>query len=228
MSEASNKVEDTVHFVGSICLPDQRAVAEKLLGSLPDRLRRVTDGETGKRENFVVFQREIFDQSPFVQAPFPPGSSSNGFGILPSPDAPEVKLLPIQYDDYAISGYTGFKNLRLERIIPHGVRFQVSLPNPVNVLGNLVEPSWRAIVVPMYESALLSAVRRIRDHIPAADLAIQWDLTSEFAYLEGVASSPPWFAPLKEGLLERVYRVAVTVDEDVAMGFHLCYSDLGH
>ena len=97
----------------------------------------------------------------------------------------------------------------------------------MNVLG-LVEPAWRAVVEPVYEKALLAALRRIQDHVPAGDLAIQWDLAKEFAFLEGAASTPAWFTPVEEGILQRVLRLTDAVDDGVAMGVHLCYGDLGH
>lgn len=225
---AKPSVADTVHFVGSVCLPDQRTMTQDLCDSLASRLRRISDGETGKRENFVIFQSQVFNESPFVQAPFPPGSSSKGPKISPGPDAPQIKLLPVEYDDFAISGYGEFCKLRDEGIIPKTVRFQVSLPTPLNVIGNLVTPLWRSTVEPLYEGALLTALRRIQDSVPPGDLAIQWDMASEFAYLEGAASAPPWFTPIKEGLLERVLKLAAAVDEGVELGFHLCYGDMGH
>lgn len=99
--------------------------------------------------------------SPFVKGLFPLGSSSKPPNILPGRNAPPVQLLPLEYDDYAISGYREVCKLRAEGIIPMGVRCQVSLLTPVNVLDNVVEPAWRAIVEPMYERALLTALRRI-------------------------------------------------------------------
>ena len=222
------KISETVHLVGSVCLPDQETVFTRLCSSLPSRLRRIPDGETGKRQNFVIFQRDVFNDSPFVQAPFPLVSASKTLGFAPGLDAPRIHILPVEYDEFAISGYDKFCKLRTEGLIPEGVRFQVSLPTPINVLGNLVEPSWRARVEPYYEEALLAALKRIQDSIPSADLAVQWDLASEFAYLEGAASSPAWFSPLKDGIIKRVLRVAAAVHEDVALGFHLCYGDMGH
>lgn len=50
----------------------------------------------------------------------------------------------------------------------------------------------------------------------------------EFAYLEGAAPTPPWFTPIKEGLLKRVVKLAAAVNEGVELGFHLCYGDRGH
>ncbi|KAF6236099.1 hypothetical protein HO173_005727 [Letharia columbiana] len=79
----------------------------------------------------------------------------------------------------------------------------------------------------MYEESLLAALGRIQDHIPAGDLAVQWDVAQELAYLEDVASRPAWFIPVKDGILQRVLRLAAAVDESVALGFHLCYGDLG-
>ena len=224
----ATNVSNIVHFVGSVCLPDQDTVIKHLCTSLPSRLRRIPDGETGKRKNFVSFQRDVFGDSPFLQAPYPPGSSSKGPKLEPGPDAPPVKLRPLEYDDNAIAAYDRFCKLRAEGVVPEGVRFQVSLPTPVNVLGNFVEPAWRATVEPIYEAALLAVLRRVQDYIPANDLAVQWDIALEFAYLEGACPPPTWFSPLKEGLVQRVLKVAAAVDEGVELGFHLCYGDFGH
>ena len=64
----------------------------------------------------------------------------------------------------------------------------------------MVELSWRAILEPLYEAALLTTLKRIQNVIPAHDLANQWDMAPKFAFLEGALSSPLWFSPAKEGL----------------------------
>ena len=57
---------------------------------------------------------------------------------------------------------------------------------------------------------------------PASDLAIQWDLPTELATIEG------WF-PNPYGGLEPIYaataRLADWVDDDADLTFHLCYGD---
>ena len=88
----------------------QRTVTMRLCDVLHCRLRRISDGETGKRCNLVIFQGDLFNESPFVKDPFPPGSFSKPPDILPGPDAPPVTLLPIEYDDYASAGYREFCN----------------------------------------------------------------------------------------------------------------------
>src|SRR5699024_5206794 len=69
--------------------------------------------------------------------------------------------------------------------------------------------------------------------IPAADLAIQFDLAIEFAYLEHSQGrsvgygAAPWWDDVERGLLDRAAHVARAVPADVDLGFHLCYGDVG-
>lgn len=161
MGQAPTAFADTVHFVGSICLPDQQSSMETLFQALPGRLSRISDGEYGKRSNFVVFQRAIFECAPFVLAPFAPGAPAERLRMTPGtvPPPPPIEVLPAQYDEFAIAGYAETCRRRVRRVIPaDGVRFQVSLPTPINVLGSLIEPSWRSKVEPIYEAAFMDAL----------------------------------------------------------------------
>lgn len=99
--------------------------------------------------------------------------------------------MPIGYDDAAIESYATFCRLRDGGVIPQGVKFQVSLPTPINVLHVSIEPAYQEALEPVYTKAFLKAVRHIQDEIPAEDLAIQWDVAVEFAFLEGIVSPPP-------------------------------------
>ncbi|PVH81589.1 hypothetical protein DL98DRAFT_548379 [Cadophora sp. DSE1049] len=189
-----------VHFLGSVPLASSEDVFQRLTTTLPTQLQRIPDGETGKRKGFVMWQKGIFEGSNIRRT---------------------------------------FCRLRDQGVIPHGVRFQVSLPTPANVICCIVHPEDQVRAEPLYEAALLSSLRRIQDSIPTHDLAIQWDLAVDFALLEFAQLDPqpewkplylanPWFSPLKEGLIERIVRIAAHVDPDVEMGFHLCYGDARH
>jgi hypothetical protein len=107
---------------------------------------------------------------------------------------------------------------------PQNIRFLVSLPTPLIVIGLCIHPAFQVAVEPTYEAAILHALRRIQTEIPAHDLAIQWDMPGEIALLENVMISP-WFAPVKEGIIERIQRLAAAVNHGVELGFHLCYGD---
>src|SRR4051812_2488862 len=69
-----------VHLVGSVPLEDSEAVFRTASRVLGDRLRRIPDGETGKRSIWIVFQidvlavnslLEIVPPNPDVYAPLP-------------------------------------------------------------------------------------------------------------------------------------------------------------
>lgn len=229
-------VPTNVHFPGSIPLPDAPAVFERLSHALPSSICRLPDGETGRRNYFVLFQEEVFSPSPWVLRPSRPLATINSEGSKPPPNG-EIVLGPIRYDDLAIASYKQFCEARVAGIVKEGVRFQVSLPTPANVISALIDPMWQAKVEPVYEDAMIAAVRRIQMKIPGQDLAIQWDAAIEFAWLEGVEVwTPPWLLEvedgrmsMKEAVLKRLLKVANAVDgEDVELGFHLCYGDIRH
>ncbi|KAF2648305.1 hypothetical protein K491DRAFT_612991 [Lophiostoma macrostomum CBS 122681] len=219
-------IAETIHFVGSVCLPSTRSVYHRICTSLGTHIRRLPDGEPGKRSDFILWQRDVFKSHPsLLRASVSAPSRATDINL----NIENFKLGPLEYDTHAISSYRIFCTLRDEGIILPGVRFQVCLPTPINILCNLIEQAYRPHVEPLYESALLDVIAKIQDNIPAHDLAIQFDCPSEFAFLEGVASVPvDWFAPIKEGLIERVVRIASAVHDSVELGFHLCYGDFDH
>lgn len=88
----------------------------------------------------------------------------------------------VEYDDHAIGGYRDTCELCAKAVIQDRVRFQVSFPTPPNVLGASVEPACRANVEYVHEESLLAAPRRIQDHIPAGDLALERDPAQKVAY----------------------------------------------
>lgn len=231
-----NYTPTNVHFPGSIPLPDTPSVFQRLSHALPSSISRLPDGETGRRKYFTLFQEEIFSPSPWVlreSRPFPTISSE---GSQPPPNR-EVVLGPIQYDDLAITSYKQFCEARVAGTVREGVQFQVCLPTPANVISFLVDPTWQAIVEPVYEDSMIAAVRRIKSEIPSQDLAMQWDPAIEFAWLEGVKVwTPPWLPEVKDGrmrmkeaILKRLLTMGNAVDEEnMQLGFHLCYGDIMH
>lgn len=230
-----------VHFVGSLPLSSSSEVFQRLATTFPNRLPRMPDGETGKRYYFVQWQKSVFEKSPWIlssrgQPPFQVKEPNKPIVLGPvgyddSALSSPIVLGPVGYDDFALSSYVDFCKLRDQGIIPHGIRFQVCFPTPLNVIVGFIDPKYQTEVEILYEKALLAALRRIQDNIPKSDLAIQWDAALEFALIEDVNHhffSKAWFSPLKEGLRERFVRLASSVDEGVEMGFHLCYGDIEH
>ncbi|KAK7706987.1 hypothetical protein SLS64_007195 [Diaporthe eres] len=233
-----------VHLIGSICLSSAEEVFRKTTALLPGRLRRIPDGETQHRQQFFRFQRDAFAEAGASQALRQYDAQRNP---LPSDAIPqeEVELLAKHlsehlhtgYDTYAIESYNLFVRLRDEGVIPPGVRFQVSLPTPVNVMTTIAPP-YQAALEPVYEAALLRDLRRIEAAVPSDDLSVQWDCAIEFAILEGVENPTfqPWFASggdddaaaRRAHINAALVRLGRAVDERAELGYHLCYGDAGH
>ncbi|KAF2117083.1 hypothetical protein BDV96DRAFT_611639 [Lophiotrema nucula] len=202
-----------VHLVGSINLVTTDEVFEQMPLLLPNRLRRIPDGETGKRHYFMRWQiPEVLNLTPDqIQA---------AIEKLP-------KDLSTHFDDYALESYALFKKRKEEGHILPQTRFQVSLPGVANVLASIGQ-RFQQTLEPRYEAALIQALHRIQDNIPHEELAIQIDVAMEVAFIEGAGSWAPYFDPIFDGVIERVSRFANLVAKDVELGFHLCYGDMEH
>ena len=216
----------SVHLVGSVPFSSAEEVFVKSIQALSGRLHTIPDGETGSRHYFVMWQSFVFP--PQVLSPVHRKGKP-----LESTDF-ECTLDHIKhtkYDEVAIESYRTFCKLRDQGIIPQEVRFQVSVPTPINATWTHVDYAYRERVEPLYLERLSQDLRRLQEAIPAHDLAIQIDAAMEFAYLEyerGRIPDPlfkPYFPSVKEGILERISKVSSAIDEHVQLGFHLCYGD---
>ncbi|KAL8718881.1 MAG: hypothetical protein Q9181_008138 [Wetmoreana brouardii] len=162
-----------VHFVGSIPLPNAPTVFRSLSVALPNRLRRLPDGETAYRYDFVRWQDRVFLPTPLIMTDLGLATLNIKRPGLQIGEQQEISLAATEYDNEAIASYKEFKALRAQGVIDPTTRFQVSVGTPVNTVAALVLPKYQAQVEPMYEALLLQALRRIQTEIPVEDLAIQ-------------------------------------------------------
>jgi len=223
-----------VLMVGSVPLADAEAVFRAVAGTVGDRVRRIPDGETGTRTNWIVWQFAVFGASPqLVQV----GASDRYDGLVPytvrpgvTPDA--ITIGALGYAQAAKQSWAVFSRLQREGVIPANTRFQVSLPTPLAPVVRMIAPESQAAVEAVYERRLLAELDEICAAIPHASLAIQWDVAIEMAVWEGVWHA--WFEEgndrdaTERGILTRLTRLGMAVPEGVELGFHLCYGDAGH
>ena len=221
-----------VHLVGSVPLRDAEEVFRTGSATLGRRLRRIPDGETGVRSNWIGWQIEFLGLSPQVEV-IPP--DPNAYAPLPSvqlrpgisPD--EISFENLGYADAALLSYPVYSRLKQEGAIPTNTRFQVSLPTPMATVAAFFSVQDQATVEPSYERAMLQELNRITGGIPHNDLAIQWDVAVEFGILEGAFPSfLSGQADAMEQLTSRLIRLGNRVPADVELGYHLCYGDAGH
>ena len=82
----------SVHFNGSVNLPDAETVMREISSRIPDGVRRMTDGETGDRNYWISFQTRKFEQMPEFE------TVAVGQAYETAPDAPDMPQLRLTED----------------------------------------------------------------------------------------------------------------------------------
>lgn len=218
-----------VHLVGSVPLESAEEVFRTAGALLGRHVRRLPDGETGARSNWIRWQFPVLADHPqFETVPPDPAAYAPGPRVKLRPGvAPQaVTFERLGYADVARASYALFAELKQAGVIPAHCRFQVSLPTPLAPVTAFVLPEAQAAVEPAYEARLLAEVDAICAAVPHSELAVQWDTAIEFAVLEGVM--PVYFGDVMQGIVARLVRIGGHVPGDVELGYHLCYGDAGH
>jgi len=224
-------------LVGSVNFDDAETTMRTAAELLGPRLRRIPDGEVGKRFHWIMFQPDVLGEADGIERigdepiPFRAGIDARPLRIAEGVDAASIQLPPLGYADAAIESYAIFSRLRDEGVVPAATRFQVSLPTTVAVVSSFFFGDDRAAIDPVYTAALLREVDSILAAIPHDDLAIQWDVASEMGIIEaapafGRVMDVWWEGDPFPGLVSRLAALIDAVPADVEVGVHLCYGDV--
>ncbi len=215
------------HLVGSVPLADSESVFREAATRLGDHLRRIPDGETGIRTNWIQWQWPLLAEVQQLQTadeeggPFGPRFELRSAASMTASDLPDTG-----YRDSALESWQVFTRLKREGVIAGGARFQVCLPTPLAVTHVRIVPHSQAAVEAAYEAKLLGELDEILDAIPHDQLAVQWDTAVEFAVLESLLDT--FVADPQPEILDRLVRLGNHVPADVEIGYHLCYGDVEH
>lgn len=216
-----------VHLVGSIPLADSDSVFRRVAEALGEHVRRVPDGETGKRRRWNSWTAPTYEQTPGLESvPPPPGSYTPWPQARLTIAADDLVLARIGFADAALDSYARFAALKAEGVIPAAVRFQVCLPSPVAPMTVLIEEGSRAAVEPAHLRQLHAEIGEILAGVPHDQLAVQWDVCQDVGIWEGFY--PAYFDDRQQGVVDRLRDCAEVIPPDVEVGFHLCYGDFGH
>ncbi|TFB16026.1 hypothetical protein E3V93_05050 [Microbacterium sp. 3H14] len=225
-------------LVGSVNFDDAETTIRTAVDVLGARLRRIPDGEVGKRFHWIMFQPDVIGQAEGIERigdepiPFPAGIDARGLRICEGVDAAGIELPALGYAAAAIESYAVFTRLRAEGLVPAEVRFQVSLPTPLAVISSFFRGDDRAAIEPVYTAAILRELEEILEAIPHDDLAVQWDVASEMGIIEraagyGAVMEAWWPGDPFDGLVARLAELIDAVPAGVEVGVHLCYGDAG-
>lgn len=221
-----------VHFNGGVNLADAESVMREIAARVPTGVRRVPDGETGDRQNWIFFQLAKFWQTPGLEQAGTLDEPAEGYEQMPKvrlaegakPD--DVAWPDLGYAGAYVQSFETFRRLRRERVIPDDLRFQVEYPTPLASINGWVVRDDQDRLEPSYERALFADLDRLLAEIPHDEVAVQWDVAVEFAILEGGFESTP--GQTFDSIVQRLARCIDRVPDDVPVGLHLCYGDYQH
>lgn len=221
-----------VHFNGGVNLTDAETVMREIATRVPAGVRRIPDGETGPRQQWIFFQLEKFWQTPGLEQAGVKDQPAQGYEQMPKvrladgvePD--EVGWPNLGYADAYLESFETFRRLRDDGVIASGVRFQVQYPTPLASINGWVVREDQDRLEPSYEQALFADLDRLLGALPHDDVAVQWDVAVEFAILEGGFDATE--AQTFDRIVERLVRCIDRVPAGVPAGLHLCYGDYQH
>jgi hypothetical protein len=222
----------SVHFNGSVNLPDAETVMREISARIPTGVRRMTDGETGDRNYWISFQIRKFEHMPEFE------TVASGRAYETAADAPDMPRLRLAegasadtidwpnlgYADAYTESFETFDALQQQGTIPAGVRMQLQYPTPLASVAGTIAPEDLPAVAPAYEQALFADLDTLLDRLPHDRVAVQWDIAVEMGALEGAMGMAMPMDQIAPGIVRCLERVP----DDVPAGLHLCYGDYGH
>src|SRR5438552_12883045 len=170
-----------VHLVGSLPLRSSAEALQTVAARLGDRLRRIPDGETGPRSDWIVWELPAFTSRPQLEV-VPPGPDSwrplprvrLGEGVR----ADSVVFEALGYAEAAIASYRVFARLKRDGLVPVACRFQVCLPTPLAPISAFVVPEHQGVLESGYEERLLAELQAILREVPHDQVSVQWHTNS--------------------------------------------------
>jgi hypothetical protein len=226
-----------VHLVGSVPMANAREVFETVSRALGPRIRRLPDGETGERGDWITWLEPVFANNPALQKSgeffrvHASGTGRERYTLKSGATPRDVRFENLFYADIAKDSYAEFKQLKEGGKIPAGVKFQVDLVPAHSVLWLFLVDALHAPLDPIYNDAVKREIDKIALAIPHQELAIQFDVASAvFARLERneASSYGRTKAEMQETFAKIVVDLGNRVPADVDLLYHLCYGDSNH
>ena len=223
--------ERLIHLVGSVPLADTETVLRATAQSLGPRIKRMPDGETGPRGDWVQWLTHLVASHPQFELPggkieYDARTTRAYYRVRPGINPTAVAFPKLGYADHVRESYATFARLKKADVIAPATRFLVAMPTPLAFLQVLIDPAQRAALEPAYWQRVMEEVAAIVAAVPARELAIQWDTVFELLIIEGVRQSA--IDDTRDGLIDRLTRLGVATPADVELGYHFCYGDMNH
>ncbi len=226
-----------VHLVGSVPMANAEQVFASVSAALGSRIKRLPDGETGERGDWITWLEPAFANNPALVKSgefFRVHSSGTGrerYALKPGVALEDVQFPNLFYADIAVQSYAVFKRLKDTGKIAAGAKFQVDLVPAHSVVWLFMVEKLHAAIDPVYNDAVKREIDKIAAIVPHSELAIQFDIASAvFARLERneVGRYGRTKAEMQDAFADIVTDLGNRVPADVDLLYHLCYGDSGH
>ena len=226
-----------VHLVGSVPLGSASEVFTTVSAALGSRVRRLPDGETGARSDWITWLEPVFAENPALQKSgeffrvHASGTGRERYTLKPGFSVQDVRFDNLFYADFAKQSYAEFKRLKDAGKIAAGTKFQVDLVPAHSVIWLFLVDKLHAPLDPIYNDALKREIDKIAAAIPHDELAIQFDVASAvFARLERneASSYGRTKAEMQDKFSAIVTDLGNRVPANIDLLYHLCYGDSGH
>ena len=180
-----------VHLVGSVPLNDARSVFETVSAALGPKLKRIPDGETGERSDWITWLEPAFAGNPALEKSdelfriHATGTARIRYRLQAWQTVEDVSFGNLFYADIAKASYAEFAALK--RAGKDCARCEISNRSGAGAFSDLAVLAGRSAsaVDPIFNKALKHEIDKIAASLPHDQIAIQFDVASAvFARLQ--------------------------------------------
>src|SRR5262249_46454444 len=150
--------------------------------ALGSHLKRIPDGETGPRSDWITWLEPAFADNPAFSKSgeffrvHATGTGRERYKLCDGVALRDVRFDDLFYADIARKSYAVFRRLKEAGRIPAAARFQVDLVPAHSVLWLFLVDALHAPIDSIYNAALAHEIDKIAAAIPHDQLAIQFDV----------------------------------------------------
>jgi hypothetical protein len=226
-----------VHLVGSVPFASARDVFIEVSAALGPYLKRIPDGETGERGDWITWLEPVFSENPALEKSdelfriHATGTARIRYRLKPGKTVNDVSFGNLFYADIAKQSYAEFAALKRAGKIASGTRFQIDLVPAHSVIWLFLQDDLHLPLDPVFNQALKCEIDKISAGLPHDQISIQFDVASAvFARLQ--RDEPNAYGKNRDEMLASFSRIladlADHVPDDIELMFHFCYGDSNH
>ena len=143
-----------IYLVGSVPMANAQQVFTEVSAALGSRIKRLPDGETGERGDWISWLEPVFSNHPAFQKSgeffrvHATGTGRERYTLKPGINPQDVRFDNLFYADIAKQSYAEFKRQKDAGKIPAGTKFQVDLVPAHSVIWLYVQEDLQPAVDP--------------------------------------------------------------------------------